>query len=338
LGRARPFFQDSLYYLHADHPSAPLRAGLGSASLTTDANGNKFSEQRYYPYGDTRSGASPTDRQFTGQRHEASLGLYDYGARFYSPYLGRFLSADTLVPNAANPQDLNRYSYTRNNPLKYTDPTGHICVPCVIAVGIIVLKAVDYGWTAYDTAQSIGVLNDPNASTLDRRMAELNIALAVVTELGEPDDALPVSIPADDVVRRGAVKAAREALEAGDEAALKKLPEWLQPIVRGIVKEGQVLDALGRVKNTRTIQGLVGREVVDTVPDFIDDAGKIVGEVKDVAGLGWEKQIQAQYDWATKNGYTYQLIIRRGTELQGELAELVKRKIINVKYIEDVLP
>jgi len=31
------------------------------------------------------------------------------------------------VPNAANPQDFNRYSYVRNNPVRYTDPTGHVC-------------------------------------------------------------------------------------------------------------------------------------------------------------------------------------------------------------------
>jgi len=38
---------------------------------------------------------------------------------------GRFVQADTIVPKPENPQDLNRYSYTRNNPLRYTDPTGH---------------------------------------------------------------------------------------------------------------------------------------------------------------------------------------------------------------------
>jgi pyocin large subunit-like protein len=32
------------------------------------------------------------------------------------------------VPNPVNPQSLNRYSYVNNNPLRYTDPTGHYCV------------------------------------------------------------------------------------------------------------------------------------------------------------------------------------------------------------------
>jgi hypothetical protein len=35
------------------------------------------------------------------------------------------VSADTVVPDFASPQDLNRYSYVRNNPLRYSDPSGH---------------------------------------------------------------------------------------------------------------------------------------------------------------------------------------------------------------------
>jgi hypothetical protein len=49
----------------------------------------------------------------------------DYGARFYSPTLGRFLQPDTIIPSPANPQSYNRYSYVLNNPLLYIDPTGH---------------------------------------------------------------------------------------------------------------------------------------------------------------------------------------------------------------------
>ena len=53
------------------------------------------------------------------------LGIYHYQSWFYSPKLGRFLSADTIVPNPFNPQDFNRYSYVRNNPVRYIDPSGH---------------------------------------------------------------------------------------------------------------------------------------------------------------------------------------------------------------------
>jgi len=52
------------------------------------------------------------------------LLLYNYGARFYSAKLGRFLSADPVGVMGGDPQALDRYAYVRNNPLKYVDPTG----------------------------------------------------------------------------------------------------------------------------------------------------------------------------------------------------------------------
>ena len=45
--------------------------------------------------------------------------------------MGRFVSADSIVPGAGNPQAWNRYSYTVNNPLKYTDPSGHCFGPVI---------------------------------------------------------------------------------------------------------------------------------------------------------------------------------------------------------------
>jgi len=110
----------TLYYTLKDH--------LGSASVVTDASGVTVGEQRYYPYGETRltTGTIYTDKLFTGQRELAGLGIYHYNARFYSPKLGRFLSPDTIVQSFANPQTLNRFSYVINNPLRYTDPTGHV--------------------------------------------------------------------------------------------------------------------------------------------------------------------------------------------------------------------
>jgi RHS repeat-associated protein len=106
---------NELTYLHTDH--------LGSASLATGAGGDQVSEMRYTPFRENRHGASPTDFRFAGQREE-SFGLYDYGARLYSPGIGRFISADIIVPDFIDPQSLNRYAYVLNNPLKYIDPYG----------------------------------------------------------------------------------------------------------------------------------------------------------------------------------------------------------------------
>ena len=66
-----------------------------------------------------------TDFGFTSQRIERSFGLMDYNARYYNPRIGRFVSPDTIVPEPTSSGGFNRYRYTRNNPLKYTDPSGH---------------------------------------------------------------------------------------------------------------------------------------------------------------------------------------------------------------------
>jgi RHS repeat-associated protein len=109
-----------LYYLHGDH--------LGSTSLTTDASGTLVARQLYDAWGNIRASASsgtmPTDIGYTGQRLDAT-GLMYFRARYYASSLGRFVSADTLVPSPSDPQQLNRYAYARGNPVRYTDPTGH---------------------------------------------------------------------------------------------------------------------------------------------------------------------------------------------------------------------
>jgi RHS repeat-associated protein len=120
LGDQVVLYDGTAYHtLYGDH--------LNSATLTTNASGTKTSETRYYPYGAHRYdwGNDPSERDFTGQRRDAEIALLDYVARRYSPYLGRFVSPDSIVPQPGNPQSLNRYSYVLNNPLRYTDPTGH---------------------------------------------------------------------------------------------------------------------------------------------------------------------------------------------------------------------
>jgi hypothetical protein len=107
------------------------------------------------------------------------------------------------VPGAGNPQNFNRYSYANNNPLNYTDPSGHFAIPVVIAVVVVALKVIDYGWTAIDTVNYLSVaFNSTNASAV-RKEALGNAAVAVAMEFIEPDELSPVAVPLDDIVRHG---------------------------------------------------------------------------------------------------------------------------------------
>ena len=110
----------NLNYLLADH--------LGSTGKTADAAGATIGEQRYKAWGETRfsSGTVATTFQYTGQRNQVEIGLYFYGARWWDPALGRFTSADTIIPEASQGvQAWDRYAGMNNNAVRYNDPSGH---------------------------------------------------------------------------------------------------------------------------------------------------------------------------------------------------------------------
>lgn len=115
---------NKLYYQN-DH--------LGSASTMTNQSGALVESTTYDPWGEVKIGGTQSKFQYTGQEKDSETGLNYYNARYYDPHIRRFTQPDSVIPNVYNPQDLNRYSYVRNNPLRYTDPTGH-CIGPLLAI------------------------------------------------------------------------------------------------------------------------------------------------------------------------------------------------------------
>jgi RHS repeat-associated protein len=108
----------TLYWLLGDH--------LGGTAITVNGT-TETGEVRYTAWGADRytSGSTPTSFKYTGQRQESGIGLYFYGARWYDPALGRFIQPDSIVPDPGDAKSFDRYAYVLNNPLRYSDPTGH---------------------------------------------------------------------------------------------------------------------------------------------------------------------------------------------------------------------
>jgi len=116
----------STKYLHYD--------SLNSVDTITNNLGVVESRIAYKPFGEklnldkegkTTQTPPKTNRGYTGHEHIEDTKYINMNARLYDPTIGRFLSADTVIDGMYTTQGFNRYSYVKNNPLKYTDPSGH---------------------------------------------------------------------------------------------------------------------------------------------------------------------------------------------------------------------
>jgi RHS repeat-associated protein len=115
---------------------------LGSSSLVTNEDGEITAVYDYYPYGESRIAdeiLGETNRLFTGQERDQETALDYFGQRYYVASLGRFNRQDPWGGDPSNPQTLNKYSYSLNNPLTYFDPTGE-------KVEIIARGLNDFPW------------------------------------------------------------------------------------------------------------------------------------------------------------------------------------------------
>ena len=110
---------------------------LGSTTLLINESRLEVERTEYYPYGEVQSGGLEK-YGFTGQENDVDTELMYYGARYYSPEYRVFVQPDTMLPDVYDPQALNRYAYCLNNPVKYTDPSGH-CVTPETALDLICL-------------------------------------------------------------------------------------------------------------------------------------------------------------------------------------------------------
>jgi RHS repeat-associated protein len=120
-----------LSYYHVDH--------LGSTRLKTDAVGGIVYVSNYEPFGVGCGEDGGEDYRYTG-KHEDTTGLYYFGARYYDPTTGRFITRDTVFGKLTDPQSQNRYVYCLNNPNKYVDLDGKI------ALQIGVDYSIGAGW------------------------------------------------------------------------------------------------------------------------------------------------------------------------------------------------
>jgi RHS repeat-associated protein len=139
-------------YLHRDH--------LGSIVALTGSAGGVVERYAFDPWGKRRDASAwaasapgsfifpgffdRLSRGFTGHEQLDHLGLIHMNGRVYDPEIGRFLTADPFTQFPQSTQGLNRYSYVGNNPLTYTDPSGHFIFALI---GLLIGKSIGVAMT-----------------------------------------------------------------------------------------------------------------------------------------------------------------------------------------------
>jgi len=119
-----------LNHFHLDH--------LGSVRAVTGPGGAVVAQHKYLPFGEEMPGSAANDldrMRFAGHERDGHTPVsgtadgkhddLDYmHARYYSPWVGRFLSVDSILGKVSEPQSWNRYGYVSNSPLRLIDPNG----------------------------------------------------------------------------------------------------------------------------------------------------------------------------------------------------------------------
>jgi RHS repeat-associated protein len=105
------------FFYHSDH--------LGSSNYITDASGEVYQHNEYFPYGETfveqRNGTEYTAYLFSGKELDSETGLYYFGARYHDPKISVFFGVDPLMDKFPG---ISAYAYCANNPIKLIDPNG----------------------------------------------------------------------------------------------------------------------------------------------------------------------------------------------------------------------
>ncbi len=103
-----------------------LNNHLGSSSIELDDQANVISYEEYFPYGSSSYQAvrnkleAPRRYRYTAKERDEETGMYYHGARYYAPWLGRWVSCDPAGPVDGT----NLYKYASDNPVRLRDPSG----------------------------------------------------------------------------------------------------------------------------------------------------------------------------------------------------------------------
>ena len=319
------YFNSTTYFHQVDW--------LGSERAHMDVNGNLYETCTNLAFGDGQTcvGNEITPLHFTGQERDTESNLDNFGARNYSSTMGRFMRPDDPFADQhpGQPQSWNLYSYVRNNPLSNTDPSGSAC----LTDDNNSQKWSGSGETCEDVAQQNQEYQQEGLAGVSVNGCEGEGAadcLAFgVSDLTSTSSLSQVGVngiigaqAAEGIWNIPGVLRSGWDLVAGWRLASKMAG------VRAAGEAGEL--AAGIIKNTEHIPSTTGATY--RIPDILDHANKIIGEVKNYSTtrVYLTNQLKDDLAYAAANGYTMELRVRQGAQLSQSVQQLVDQGTIKL--------
>jgi RHS repeat-associated protein len=259
----------------------PDQVGTNTVTTTSTASSQTVSKTFLDPFGAKQSGTGTEPRHlFTGQERDAQTGLDYFHARFYDPWVGRFLEQDPALGGATagvsfnrianDAANLNPYAYTLNRPTLLIDQNGEWWQ---LATGLL-------GGVGGGVGNYLGQMKTmPKGESVD--WGAVAIATGVGFVAGVITPASAISSPLRAAAFGSATNVAEEAVQMGREAMSGKAPST-----------GEVAARVAVAAATGAPGGLIGNAVAKTTKTGVDDIG-IINGVRGAAGEMIETALEA---------------------------------------------
>lgn len=280
-----------MLYLHNDV--------LGSPGIITNEAGEVVQRYTYEPFGSiiASEGITGNSYTFTGKEYDEEAGLYYYGARYYNPKLGRFITQDgytglpdderllfgveedqyyrILAEGMESSSSQNRFIYVTNNPLRFVDPDGNSLRDPMMwfmkASAFVTARLYVSSMWAGQKAMEIALKAQKYGGRIIEALASTkNGVTVVVDELSEVGNTVYVSLNAagkiqyvgitNDIVRRSLEHAGRFSINA-----VKGLTNLTRADARAV--EQTLIEHFGLGKNGGTLLNKIN-SIAQTAPNY----------------------------------------------------------------------
>lgn len=304
-----------------------IHAFYNVGTSTTVWNTNRPTGYGFVP------GFAPPPLGFGGSLVQASAwrgrwmditGCINLGARPYRPETGAFESYDP----ESNDGDPNGYSFARGEPISGFDPDGRLATP----VGHLGAKTLD-GIVNF----AVGTFAVPPGGEATPEQTQMLVQNAI-RDYGSPMKRLGIDYGASPLVETIAPQMGSPIMNAvnsygvgvltshpvetplAPEASINSQLLLTYPsrgeinAVRGNAFHSEVYESLRLPENTIKVSGIVDGNAINTEPDLLGIRTGVT-DIKDQISLSFDQQLRAQYDYASKNNLTFNLIISSRTQV-----------------------